>query len=81
MKVWTDEPSGRVQWLREKHYGRKVAQQGYSPSAKSGNGTKKRNKKKLSDAMKKVMYASQPKMIMVVSSSGKTKMVRVDMLA
>lgn len=79
MKIWTGE-SGRVQWLREKHYGRKIGQQGYSPGAKSGNGAKKRNKKKVPDAVKKVIYASQPKMVMVVSSSGKSKMVRLDSL-
>lgn len=78
MQVWTDEKTGRVNWLREKHYGRKVGREGFSTPAKSGNGNKKRNKKKASEAMKKIIAASQPKMMMFVNAKGQARMIRLD---
>jgi hypothetical protein len=79
MQVWTDEQSGKVNWLRKKHYGRKVGREGFSTPAKSGNGAKKRIKHKAPDRLKQWIYASQPKKVKLVQGgTGKYLMVVVD---
>ena len=78
MQIWTDEKSGRVNWLREKHYSRKISQEGYRRPADNGDGARKRHKVKMNDKVKAAIYASQPKRVMVLDAqTGKTRMVTV----
>lgn len=55
---------------------------GYRPRMTNGDsGPDRPNYKKCSDAQKKVISASQPKMVLYVNAKGKKRMVRADAFA
>lgn len=78
MQIIVNEQTGRVSWLRRKHYARKITQEGYRRPADNGDGNRKRNKKKMPDKIKAMILASQPKMVMHMGPTGKCRMVRLD---
>lgn len=58
----------------KKKYRREIKVEGYT--SKHNDGTRRRLKNKVSDAMKKRISASQPKVTLVVNATGKRRFVK-----